>query len=172
MVVMVIVGIMLFLMVNGFIAFRKTFELQQNTSQISAILKQTRTFADNNILPDSIASDPVEADALYGYKLDFSNNTIVRSLCKKLDFGWAECILTENLMARKSGQIKIDSANCPQALFVNFSGDILVSTDGGITYKDIGICEIRISHIRSAENDIYRVIRIDTLLNIYSIDIP
>lgn len=171
-VVMIIIGVLLFLLVNGFIAFRKTFELQQNTSQVSAILKQTRTFSDNNILPDSIANDPVDADALYGYRLDFRDNTIRRSICRRLDIGWSECILEENLMSKKSGQIVFDVTECPMILFTNFSGDILTSSDNGVTYRDVGVCEIKVRHSQSDENDIYRIIKIDTKLNTYRIEVP
>src|SRR3972149_11416470 len=83
-VVMAIIGAMLAMGIYAMVQFRRTIQLQQATSQILGIIKETQNLAKNNTLAKDVTADPNFNNLSFGYFLVFKDFNIYRTLGKRV----------------------------------------------------------------------------------------
>jgi len=192
-VVMGIIGGVMVLGVWGMISLQRTVELQQAITDVNAILKETRSKAENNVFPaefTNASGTGIDTNDLYAYRIKFNNsdlthNYISRQLCQRDtqdienpdDDTWDCTIYTEADLKAKDifTDIKYEQVGtevfCSSILFVNLTGEVLLDTgtdaESMIKVDNIDECQVMIKHDKSDKGVILRVNNID---NEYSID--
>lgn len=176
-VVMGIIGSVMVLGIWGMLSLQRTVELQQASSDINAILKETRSKAENNVFPASFTvTDNVSYDDVYAYSVRFGQDAeglsyVGRDLCIWNDPNW-DCTEIDGSLNPENifTDIKYVSSGeddlCAAIMFVNLTGDMLIDNGSGGYITD-GTCDIFIKHMKSDKGV---TLRVDGVTNKYTIE--
>ncbi|HLD03307.1 MAG TPA: prepilin-type N-terminal cleavage/methylation domain-containing protein [Candidatus Dojkabacteria bacterium] len=173
-VVMAIIGAMLAMGIYAMVQFRRTIQLQQATSQILGIIKETQNLAKNNTLEKNVVADANFDKYSFGYFLVFKDFNIYRALGQRLQGPGEVWRIRGSLPATglKSdifAEVQIKPVNCYAVVFINLTGDIIIQQTAANVPQDIDTsCRLQIQHTQEAA--IYKVIDINIINDTYKIE--
>ncbi|MEI7578764.1 MAG: prepilin-type N-terminal cleavage/methylation domain-containing protein [bacterium] len=173
-VVMAIISVVMLLGIWGMISFQRIVQLQQAASEVNAVIKETRSKAENNVFPEQyLREGKVDFNKVYGYEISFNNSDtfnakdLSRSLCRYQSSlqgsGLWDCVGTtisfpdndQNIVGLKSNifsdiQYVVDpnfsQPLCTSILFENLTGDIWIYINGSNNWTPDGKCAVFIKH--------------------------
>lgn len=171
-IVMAIIGMATALGIAGMISFRRAVLLQQSSEEFLTTLKETRSFAENNVLPFAANS----SSKIYAYSIIFkggNNGKLERRLCS-LDTNTPGATW---LCSPNGTNLKSDAFNdmeyvlnrplgCEEILIENLTGDILIKRKLNQDYIDER-CQIMIKHESIDKTNV--IIDIDGELNFFKL---
>ena len=173
-VVMAIIGAMLAMGIYAMVQFRRTIQLQQATSQILGIIKETQNLAKNNTLAKDVTADPNFNNLSFGYFLVFKDFNIYRTLGKRVQGpgqNWTirDPLTTNGLKSDIFGDVQIIPDNCYAVVFINLTGDIIIQQTQASIPQDLNTsCRLQIKHTQEAA--FYKVISINIKNDTYKIE--
>jgi prepilin-type N-terminal cleavage/methylation domain-containing protein len=143
-VVMGIITIAMALGVMGMVSFQRSAQVHQASSELLAIIKETRNMSQNNVLNTNIDLI-ISNETRFAYRLEFTgDNQILRKLFQynNLAQKWQdiENIEDENLKSNIFADIVYYAENCNTIYFENLTGRIYTAN------SDVNICEITVKH--------------------------
>lgn len=153
-VVMGIIAIVITLGVWGMVSFQKSVTIQQSTDEIISVLNETKSLAENNVLPKDITVNAItNPNGIFAYQLSFLNNTLTRSLCQynQNTFDWDCGIYPINLKSDVLNDITFNNTlgnACTRIIFENLTGNLWVYSTLNISYAaDLNTCELKLKYL-------------------------
>lgn len=158
-IVMGIVSIVLVLGVWGMNSFQKSVTMQQAVDEVAAVLRETRSLAENNVLPKNIVIDTAtNPQGLFAYQIDFSSDDLVRSICQyNINNNDWDCGTNPDPIGLKSevlsSRIVYDQTvvnPCNKIIYENLTGNTWIQFASN-PIQDNGLCNLGIKYVEDEQ---------------------
>ncbi len=147
-VVMSIITVLMTLALLGLTELRRVLDADQATKDILSQIKETKNFAkNNNVSQETNRKNLINRQ--YGYRLQFIDGTIKRSLCnKEFSANWSSAICTTpidlKLSSYKNIRLQQANANCNTVIFENLTEKVEFLQNNIISNIETCVIEIRL----------------------------